>query len=84
MAAEPAKAIHPGLPIALAAPAGHPAELVSQPGVIDIKPADVRAMVGAGRAAKAAGLVISWELMHAPMDGVEALAEALGPRERRG
>lgn len=52
-------------------------ELVSQPGVIDISPADVRAMVGAGRAANAAGLVISWDLMHAPMDGVEALAEAL-------
>ena len=53
-------------------------ELVSQPGVIDVTPADVRAMVGAGRAANAAGLVISWDLMHAPMDGVEALAEAIG------
>ena len=52
-------------------------ELVSQPGVIDVTPADVRAMVGAGRAANAAGLVISWDLMHAPMDGVEALAEAM-------
>ena len=51
-------------------------ELVRQPGVVDVEPADVRAMVGAGRAAKAAGLVISWDLMHAPMDGVEALAEA--------
>jgi hypothetical protein len=52
-------------------------ELVSQPGVIDVTPADVRAMVEAGRAANAAGLVISWDLMHAPMDGVEALAEAI-------
>ena len=50
-------------------------ELVSQPGVIDIKPADVRDMVGAGRAANAAGLIISWDLMHAPIDGVEALAQ---------
>ena len=54
-------------------------ELVSQPGVIDIQPADVRAMVSAGRAANAAGLVISWDLMHAPLDGVEALAEAVRP-----
>ena len=71
------RAMHP-VPIAFGL------ELVSQPGVIDIEPADVRAMVGAGRAANAAGLVISWDLMHAPMDGVEALAEALGPRKRRG
>jgi hypothetical protein len=55
-------------------------ELVSQPGVIDIQPAQVREMVGAGRAANAAGLIISWDLMHAPMDGVEALAEATKPQ----
>ena len=55
-------------------------ELVCQPGIVDIKPADVHAMVGAGRAAKAAGLIISWDLMHAPMDGVEALAEAVRPQ----
>jgi len=52
-------------------------ELVSRPGIIDIKPADVRAMVGAGRAANAAGLIVSWDLMHAPIDGIEALAEAI-------
>ena len=52
-------------------------ELVSQPGVVDIRPADVRNMVRAGRAANAAGLIISWDLMHAPIDGVEALAEAI-------
>jgi hypothetical protein len=55
-------------------------ELVRQPGVIDVTPADVRAMVGAGRAANAAGLVVSWDLMHAPIDGVEALSEAIGGR----
>jgi hypothetical protein len=55
-------------------------ELVSQPGVIDIKPAQVLDMVSAGRTANAAGLIISWDLMHAPMDGVEALAEATKPR----
>ncbi len=52
-------------------------ELVNQPGVIDVKPAHVRDMVRAGRAANAAGLVISWDLMHAPRDGLEALAEAV-------
>ena len=52
-------------------------ELVRHPGVIDITPAQVRDMVAAGRAANAAGLVISWDLMHAPMDGVRALAEAM-------
>ena len=52
-------------------------ELVNQPGVIDVKPAHVRDMVRVGRAANAAGLVISWDLMHAPRDGLEALAEAV-------
>lgn len=55
-------------------------ELVSQPGVVDIKPAHVRDMVSAGLAANAAELVISWDLMHAPMDGVVALAEATKPQ----
>jgi len=52
---------------------------VSQPGVIDIKPAQVLDMVSVGRAANAAGLIISWDLMHAPPDGVKALAEAAKP-----
>ena len=52
-------------------------ELVRHPGVIDITPALVLDMVHAGRAANAAGLVISWDLMHAPMDGLRALAEAM-------
>src|SRR5262249_5963617 len=48
-------------------------ELVRHPGVIDITPELVAEMVHAGRAANAAGLVISWDLMHAPTDGIEAL-----------
>jgi len=55
-------------------------EMVSQPGVIDIKPRHVREMVGTGRAAKAEGLIMSWDLMHAPMDGVRALAAAIQSR----
>ena len=51
-------------------------ELVRQPGIIDVDPAHVVDMVKAGRAANAAGLVISWDLMHAPDDGVRALARA--------
>jgi hypothetical protein len=49
-------------------------ELISHPGVVDITPALVRDMVSAGRAANARGLIISWDLMHAPMDGIRALA----------
>jgi hypothetical protein len=55
-------------------------ELVRQPGVIDVNPAHVVDMVKAGRSANAAGLVISWDLMHAPADCVRALAEAAQPR----
>ena len=54
-------------------------ELVRQPGVIDVEPAHVADMVKAGRAANAAGLVISWDLMHAPIDCVRALPEAAQP-----
>jgi hypothetical protein len=50
-------------------------ELVSQPGVIDVKAADVIGMIQAGRAANADGLIISWDLLHAPMEGLRALAE---------
>ena len=52
-------------------------ELVSHPGVVDITPELVRDMVSAGRAADASGLIISWDLMHAPMDGIRALAAAI-------
>jgi hypothetical protein len=50
-------------------------ELVSQPGVIDVTAADVVGMIEAGRAARADGLIISWDLLHAPMEGLRALAE---------
>jgi hypothetical protein len=36
-------------------------------------------MVKAGGAVNAAGLVISWDLMHTPIDCVRALAEATQP-----
>ena len=55
-------------------------ELVRQPGVIDVDPAHVADMVKAGRAANAAGLVISWDLMHVPIDCLRALAEATQSR----
>jgi hypothetical protein len=51
-------------------------ELVRQPGVIGVDRRHVVDMVKAGCAANAAGLVISWDLMHAPIDCVRALAEA--------
>jgi hypothetical protein len=49
-------------------------ELVRHPGVVDVTPELVREMIQAGRQANAAGLVISWDLMHAPTDGIETLA----------
>jgi hypothetical protein len=52
-------------------------ELVSHPGVIEVTPAMVNDMVRAGREAHAAGAIISWDLMHAPVDGLEALAAAV-------
>ena len=55
-------------------------ELVRQPGVIDVDPTHVAEMVKAGRAASAAGLVISWDLMHVPIDCLRALAEATQSR----
>jgi hypothetical protein len=54
-------------------------ELVRQPGIIDVDPVHVVDMVKAGRGANAAGLVISWDLMHAPADCIEALAKAAQP-----
>jgi hypothetical protein len=59
-------------------------ELVRQPGVIDVDPVHVVDMVNAGRAANAAGLVISWDLMHAPADCIQALAKAAQPRRDLG
>jgi hypothetical protein len=52
-------------------------ELIHYPGSIEIKPADVVGVVNAGREAGAAGAIISWDLMHAPADGVKALGEQM-------
>jgi hypothetical protein len=52
-------------------------ELVRYPGMIDITPALVNDMVAAGRAGNAAGTIISWDIMHAPKDGIRALGAAL-------
>ena len=52
-------------------------EIVSHPGVIEITPALVHDMVHAGSEAQAAGTIISWDLMHAPVNGLEALAAAV-------
>jgi hypothetical protein len=71
MQAEIEAAVHAMSPV----PVYFGLELVSQPGVIDVKAADVIGMIQAGRAANADGLIISWDLLHAPMDGLRALAE---------
>ena len=52
-------------------------ELVHHPGVVEITPEQVIDMARAGREANVAGAILSWDLMHAPMEGVRALAAAL-------
>ena len=52
-------------------------ELVHHSGVVEITPEQVIDMVRAGREANVAGAIVSWDLMHAPMDGVRALAAAV-------
>ena len=52
-------------------------ELVYHPGVVEITPEHVIDMVRAGRKANVAGAIVSWDLMHAPMDGIRALAAAV-------
>ena len=54
-------------------------ELVNHPGVIEITPALVEDMIHAGRGGNAAGAIISWDLMHAPADGLHALAASYCP-----
>jgi hypothetical protein len=49
-------------------------ELVRHPGVVDITPKLVRDMVRTARTANPAGTFLSWDLMHAPMESVLALA----------
>jgi len=73
MRAELDEAVHAMRPV----PIYFGLELVNQPGVIDVQPAQVLEMADAGRAANAAGLMISWDLMHAPMEGVRALAASI-------
>ena len=52
-------------------------ELVRHPGVIDVTSKQVLEMVSVGRENGAAGVVISWDLMHAPADLIETLASAV-------
>jgi len=73
MASEMAEAVRSMHPV----PVYFGLELVSHPGVIEITPTLVNEMVGVGLGAGAAGCVISWDLMHAPMSGIEALAAAV-------
>jgi hypothetical protein len=52
-------------------------ELVRHPGVIDITSEQVMEMMKVGRANSAAGVVISWDLMHAPLDLIKTLASVI-------
>lgn len=52
-------------------------ELIRYEGSFETTPDDVIGAVRAGQAADAAGAIISWDLMHAPADGLAALDGAL-------
>jgi hypothetical protein len=52
-------------------------EMVRQHGVIDISPQHVHDMVGVGKRAGAAGTIISWDLLHTPLENLTALADGL-------
>lgn len=48
-------------------------ETVSMPGVIDITPKHVEEIVRIGRAAGISGVVLSWDLMHTPLENLKPL-----------
>jgi hypothetical protein len=52
-------------------------EVVRHAGIIDTNSADIVGALNAGREAQAAGTIISWDLMHAPVDGIRTLAAEL-------
>jgi hypothetical protein len=47
-------------------------EVIRYPGVLDVTLGDAACIVTTGRDANAAGTIISWDLMHAPADGIRA------------
>ena len=48
-------------------------ETVSMPGVISITPENVKETIGVGQAAGVAGVVLSWDLMHTPIENLRPL-----------
>lgn len=48
-------------------------ETVSMPGVIHITPDHVKEIIGVGRAAGVAGVVLSWDLIHTPIENLRPL-----------
>lgn len=49
-------------------------ETVSMPGVIEVTPGQVKEAVGAAKMAGAAGVVLSWDLLHTPLENLRPLA----------
>jgi hypothetical protein len=52
-------------------------ETVSFPGVIDIKPDMVKELVKTGLESNVQGAVISWDLMHTPLENINAIKSSL-------
>lgn len=52
-------------------------ESVAFPGMIEITPSKVREMIQLGLRAGVNGAVLSWDLMHTPLENIRAVAESL-------
>src|SRR5206468_3472183 len=52
-------------------------ETVSMPGVINITPAHVRNTLEVGLAAGVHGAVLSWDVMHTPLENLPAVAQVI-------
>jgi hypothetical protein len=51
-------------------------ETVRFPGVIEIQPAQVQEMIATGLQAGVQGAVISWDLLHTPLENIQACQRA--------
>ena len=57
-------------------------ECVSFPGVIDVQPDQAAALMSAAIRSGADGAVLSWDLMHMPMENLRAMRSVYDKREQ--
>ncbi len=56
-------------------------ECVSFPGVIDVKPAEASALLDAAMRCRADGAVLSWDMMHMPVENLRAMRSVYDERK---